>query len=715
MNSNDQPVSAAALRVRAEARLRERAVESVGDLAALSPAATQHLLHELQTHQIELELQNEELRRTLADLDATRARYFDLYDLAPVGYCALSATGLIVQANLTATTLLGVPRGALTTQRFSRFIIAEDADQFHLLIKQLFAGGEPQACELRLCKPDGTLFWARLDCAAAQADDGTPQARVVLTDISERTHAASALRASEAFNRAILDSLDEHVAVIDAQGVIVAVNAAWREFARSNGAPELAEQAIGVNYLAVCAQSDGHPFGDEAPDVLSGIQAVLTGIRTEFQLEYPCHSPTEQRWFRLSVTPLRDGSGKAVVSHLNITQRKQAELKLVDALQQAQAANQAKNAFLSRMSHELRTPLNAIVGFAQIILLSADDEKIGTFRSDLETMLRSGWHLTRIVEDLLNVSAIEANKVVVNIERFDLAPCLLRCFELLAPLAKERGITLGSAAAQWEGVFIQADEFRLRQVLINLLANAIKYNRDGGSVTVSSQHTPGRLRILVADTGVGIRADHLAELFEPFSRVTERPYEIEGAGVGLAVVKQLTGLMGGTLGVESVYGQGSTFWIEFPTALAPPAAATQLTTPTPTAPRESQATVLYVEDNPVHIHLVRSILARLPQVALLTATTPREGLALARAQRPSIILLDIFLPEMDGFEVLKLLQLDALTRGIPVLAITATATPVEIEKGLRAGFRHYLTKPLNVVAFMSAVENVLAEVAAAQR
>lgn len=394
-----------------------------------------------------------------------------------------------------------------------------------------------------------------------------------------------------------------------------------------------------------------------------------------------------------------------------VNERLLAEEALHAAKDQAEEANRAKSMFLSRMSHELRTPLNAIIGFAQIMEMSADNETMGAHRHNLNTVIRSGWHLLRIIEDLLNLSAIEAKKVTLNIENIAVRECVYECFDLLSPLARERRIEFRCVDDEFDRMIVRADSFRLKQVLINLLANAVKFNREGGSVAVSGLCTPGRLRILISDTGPGIPEDGLSSLFQPFSRLTERPYNIEGAGIGLSIAKHLTELMGGMIGVESEHGKGSTFWIELPAAEASETvhASTEADPPRndKSVKADNQAILLYIEDNPVHVSLISAIIARMDNLSLLAAPTPSLGLELARARRPDLILLDICLPGMNGFEVLDCLLADERTRDIPVIAISASANPAEIEKGLRAGFRRYLTKPLNVAKFKDAVEELL--------
>jgi PAS domain S-box-containing protein len=381
----------------------------------------------------------------------------------------------------------------------------------------------------------------------------------------------------------------------------------------------------------------------------------------------------------------------------DISERKQAERSLLAAKEQAERANRAKNEFLSRMSHELRTPMNAILGFAQVLEiqpLGADQ------REFVEEIHHAGDHLLELINELLDLSRIEAGQLAVAIATVDLGQTLEQAVQLVQPLLSGRQISLvnrcGAALA------VLADTTRLRQVLVNLLSNAAKYNRDGGRVAIDCHPTAGeRLRITISDTGAGIAPDKLDSLFLPFERLGAEFSAVDGTGIGLALCRQLMQLMHGEIGVESAPGQGSSFWIELPLAGAVVATPSAAAPDAPPAARRT--TVLYVEDNAANLKVVEAILRLLPNMTLLSAGNGESGLELARRYHPDVILLDIHLPGMDGYAVLQVLQADAGTRDIPVIALSADAMPLDVERGLKAGFRAYLTKPVLIPDLMAAL------------
>jgi len=391
-----------------------------------------------------------------------------------------------------------------------------------------------------------------------------------------------------------------------------------------------------------------------------------------------------------------------------VLQEKNVELESARLV--AEKANLAKSDFLSSMSHELRSPLNAILGFAQ--LMESDvPPPTPSQKEGLTQILKAGWHLLTLINEILDLAKVESRQVPLSEEPVSLSEVLLECQGMTEPQAQQRDVKMNFPRFDVP-YFVRADRTRLKQVLINLLTNAIKYNVRQGTVWVKcSDTTPGHIRVSITDTGAGLPPDQLAQLFQAFNRLGQEAGGEEGTGIGLVVAKRLIELMGGRIGVESTVGVGSVFWFELLSV-----AESQLSTEESQsaqlapahAPRDAQLhTLLYVEDNPANLKLVEQIIARHPDLRLLTAVNGKLGIELALEKLPEVILMDINLPGINGFEALKILRLDPITADIPVIAISANAMPLDVERGLKAGFFRYLTKPIKVNEFMHALDEAL--------
>jgi PAS domain S-box-containing protein len=416
----------------------------------------------------------------------------------------------------------------------------------------------------------------------------------------------------------------------------------------------------------------------------------------------PVHTAT--RGVRLLHTrklPILDGSGEA--QYLlgiteDVTERRASEQALAAAKLEAERANRAKSEFLSRMSHDLRTPLNAILGFAQLLEMDTLDAEQ---REGVRHILKGGAHLLDLINEVLDIARIEAGRLSLSPEPVAVAEIVQQAVELVRPLAAQRSITFDDETVRMDASrHVMADRQRLKQILLNLMSNAVKYNREGGRVRVTCSTGPeGRTRINVSDTGAGIPAEKLPLLFQPFERLGAEQTVIEGTGLGLMLSKGLAEAMGGTLGVESAVDRGSTFWVELARA-----EATVETVSAPIAARPDAThhdsgvtgTVLYIEDNISNRRLMERVLARRAGVRLLGAAQGQTGLDLARTHRPDLILLDLHLPDLPGEEVLRRLWEDSGTRAIPVAVLSADATPAQTRRLIAAGATAYLTKPINI-------------------
>jgi PAS domain S-box-containing protein len=401
----------------------------------------------------------------------------------------------------------------------------------------------------------------------------------------------------------------------------------------------------------------------------------------------------------------------------DVTERKRNEqalqetnVELESAKSAAEEANLAKSDFLSSMSHELRSPLNAILGFAQL-MESASPLPTDSQKESIAQILQAGWHLLKLINEILDLAVIESGKVSLSAESVSLAEVMLECQAMMEPEAQQRGISVTFPRFD-NPFFVSADRTRLKQIVINLLSNAIKYNKEQGTVVVDcTASTPGLTRISVRDTGAGLSPENLAQLFQPFNRLGQEAGGVAGTGIGLVVTKRLAELMGGVLGVESAAGEGSVFWCELISCAAPRLvvesgeAATFDAPPVLTGARPR--TLLYVEDNQANMKLVEQLVARRPDMRLLTAVNGTLGIELARTTQPTVILMDINLPGISGVEALKVLRVDPATAHIPVVALSANAMPRDIEMGLDAGFFRYLTKPIKVREFMDTLNTAL--------
>jgi PAS domain S-box-containing protein len=564
-----------------------------------------------------------------------------------------------------------------------------------------------------LIRQDGREFDIADSCAPIRGpDDKVVGAVLVFRDVTKEHVAQQALHDSSALLQTIFNTVADGIFTVHAHGSrIESVNRAI-ETMFGYSATELNGQ--GLELLLPELDQVSH-YRSLSHYAASDVGREMVGRRkngSTFSLEIVVRDMVlrGQHYF---TGILRDNTARKAVEAERlrldqVLQDKNGELQL--ARVEADKANQAKSDFLSSMSHELRSPLNAILGFAQLMetglpLLTAPQ------MASINHILRAGWYLLDLINEVLDLSLIESGKLSLSIEPISLPEILEDCHTLIQPLADKRGIVLKFPVIL--GVqFMAGDRTRVKQVLINLLSNAIKYNRVGGNVQVSCIEKPNAiLRICVQDSGDGLSPEKIAQLFQPFNRLGQEGSAGEGTGIGLVVCRRLMQLMGGEIGMSSSVGEGCMFWIELTLAVTPqlqhalPEHNTELAAVGPLD--GDQRTLLYVEDNQANMDLAEQLIARRPDMRLLGAGDGMHGVLMARQHLPDLILMDINLPGISGLQALKMLREDPRTRHIPVLALSANALPRDIERGLEAGFFRYLTKPVKVTEFMEALDTGL--------
>ncbi len=516
--------------------------------------------------------------------------------------------------------------------------------------------------------------------------------------ILERGRTEAALRDSEQRFRNIFNHVPIGVIYTDLDGRIMHTNPRFRELV-GFGAEELPQMR---------AADFTHPDDVAEDNVLT--RRLLDGELAVFQRRKRfVRVDGRTLWAQVIVSVLRDAQGhpqRIVGAVEDITERLQLE-EARAGRELAEAANRAKTDFLSRMSHELRTPLNAMLGFAQLVELDRQHPLSPSQRDWVGQIQTAGWHLLEMINDTLDLSRIESGMLKLAIEATDVQDLLAGTVSLVQRSAQSRGLAVSSIVAP-DAAQIAGDPTRIKQILTNLLTNAVKYNVDGGRIHVESRAAgPGEISITVRDSGLGMSHEQLGALFEPFNRLGRERSSQEGTGIGLVISKRLAELMGGRLEAVSTEGVGSAFTLTLPRAAVRTAAATPATVDEAPEGDYRHRIVHYIEDNETNVIVMEGILAQRQQVKLRVSETGLEGLAAVRAQPPSLILLDMHLPDIDGLQLLRLLKDDPATADVPVVAVSADAVAARIDAALDIGADYYLTKPVNVAKLLGIVDQVL--------
>ena len=528
---------------------------------------------------------------------------------------------------------------------------------------------------------------------------GTAELR---NQVAEREQAESALRESSDRLRSILDHVPLGVIFMDPEGRLIECNP---RFCAMTG--RSLSDLLGRSVAELVHPEGAAVLRRMRRDLLAGADR---SVGDELRLR---GRDGRAIVMRVSVSALRSPSGE-ILRMVGVVEDITDHLRLrvsERALHRAEAANRAKSEFLSRISHELRTPLNAMLGFAQLLSLDAEPGLAGHQREWAQQIQRAGWHLLDMINETLDLARIESGAVQLVPVPVALDPLIAACSALLATPAVQRQVSITTTLGANAGAVL-ADPTRLKQVLTNLLSNAVKYNREGGQVTLStrrvSQDGSDMIEIAVADTGMGLTPEQLAALFQPYNRLGRERSDIEGTGIGLVISRGLAELMGGSLLAASEPDKGSVFTLSLPAAESAEAPL-ERHTDTTTAPYHRRL-VHYVEDNETNVEVMRGVFAQRPQIELEVSTLGLDGMVAIKARRPDLILLDMQLPDISGLELLRHMKLDDAMADIPVVVVSADATPQQTQAALTSGALHYVTKPLDVARFLAVVDQILEQV-----
>ena len=634
--------------------------------------------------------------------------YRQVFETAPDALVVVGADERIAYVNLQTERLFGHPRAALIGRTLAILIPKRFRAGHGKHVAKYFAtpSTRPMGSGLELFgeRADGTEIAIEVSLSPIHTPAGT-LVSAAIRDISERKQTEAAAKLAADRLSSAVESIQDAFALFDASDRLVLCNSVYRRLLEHSSPGPLVgssfEQILDTWMQDLAFQSDEERRAFRAERLASrALPKSTVDVKT-----------IDGRSLRVSDRKTAEGGIVKTIWDLTEDVKLAEELEVARAT--AESASAAKSEFLSSMSHELRTPLNAILGFAQLLRRDKKEPLSERHKGRADQILQGGEHLLRLIDDILDLSRIEARAISISAEPVIIGEVLNEVRTTLEPMATRAGLSIDVMTLPARLPMVTTDRTRFAQILMNYGSNAIKYNRPGGKVTFTvSIPSPEYVRVTVADTGMGIPLDKQEKLFQPFQRAGQETGPIEGTGIGLVITKRLAELMRGLVGFRSVAGEGSEFWVDMPVqSVARP--EVPVAPPTP-AVGQSLSTagrrrVLYVEDNPANVLFMKDLLGTFDNIDLVTAPTAEMGIELARSDPPALVIMDINLPGMSGVDALRTLKTIPETAKIPVIALTAAASERDRQRGEQAGFYRYLTKPVRVDELEAALESLLAE------